>query len=142
MGGTGFGHRPLPASLPTGVFRGDQAQELHECSWGIKACQVAHGGHHGHGHGALAAAQGLERLDHRVQAPRFDRALACLFETLESCGMLLNGMDIFLKDDGLSRCGADDFRKPPEVGRAPMCPAHVTDILSQQKGFETALWRL
>jgi hypothetical protein len=65
--------------------------------------------------------------------------LECLFETLESVGMLLNGMDIFLKDDLLSLCGADDFRKPPEVGRAPICPAHVTDILSQQKGFETEL---
>jgi hypothetical protein len=53
--------------------------------------------------------------------------------------MLLNGMAIFLKDHVLSRCGADDFREPPEVGWAPMSPAHVPAILSQHKGFETAL---
>ena len=46
---------------------------------------------------------------------------------------------VMCKDDLLSRCGADDFREPPEVGWAPMSPAHVTDILSQQKGFETEL---
>jgi hypothetical protein len=137
MGGTGLGHRPVPASLGTGVFRGDQAQEFHECSWRIKACQVAHVGHHGNGHGQLDAAPGLARLNHRGQASRFALGLACLCETLESFGMLLNGTDIFLQDDVLSRCGADDFRQPPEGGRAPMGPAHVTDSLSQQKGFET-----
>jgi len=53
--------------------------------------------------------------------------------------MLLNGTDRFLTGDVLSRGGADHCREPPEVGRAPICPAHVTDILSQQKGFETEL---
>jgi hypothetical protein len=139
MGVTGLGNRPVPASLGTGVFRGDQAQAWHACSWGIKACQVAKVGHHGHGHGTWDAAQGLERLNHRGQAPRFALGLACLFETLESFGLLRNGTDICLQDAVLRRCGADDCRKPPEVGRAPMCPAHVTAILSQHKGCETDL---
>jgi len=63
--------------------------------------------------------------------------LECLFETLESFGRLLNGMAICLKDDVLSRWGADDCRKPPEGGRAPIGPAHVTAILSQHKGLGT-----
>jgi hypothetical protein len=134
---TGLGNRPLPASLGTGVFRGDQAQKLHEFSGGLKACQVANVGHHGNGHDQVDAAPGLERLNYRVQAPRGDLSLPLLFETLQSFGRLLNGMDIFLKDDVLRWCGADHFREPPEVGWAPICPAHVTAILSQQKGFET-----
>ena len=74
-----------------------------------------------------------------MQAPRCDLVLEFLFETLESFGMLMNGMDIFLKDDLLSRCGADDFREPPEVGRAPVGPARVADIVSEQEGFEPEL---
>ena len=68
-----------------------------------------------------------------------DLGLEFLFETLEAFGMLLNGMDLFLKDNLLSRCGADDFREPPEVGWAPISPSHVTDILSQPQGVETEL---
>ena len=51
----------------------------------------------------------------------------------------MNRTDIFLKDDVLRRCGTDHLREPSEVGRAPSGPAHITDILSQQKGFQTEL---
>ena len=37
------------------------------------------------------------------------------------------------------RVWTDHRREPSEVGRAPICPAHVPGILSQQKGFETEL---
>ena len=65
--------------------------------------------------------------------------LQFLFETLESFGLLMNRTDIFLKDDLLRRCGTDHLREPAEMGRAPIGPAHLPDILSQQKGFETEL---
>jgi hypothetical protein len=37
----------------------------------------------------------------------------------------------------LSRGGTDDFREPPQVGRAPSGPACVTHSVSEQKGVET-----
>jgi hypothetical protein len=64
-----FGNRPLSALLPGGVFGGDQAQEFHQFSWGIKPCQVTHFRHQGYGHREWHATQGLQSLDHRVQTP-------------------------------------------------------------------------
>jgi hypothetical protein len=61
----GCGARTLPASLATGILRGDQPQEFHELSGMIDACQVAEFSHHGDGHGALDPTQGLEGLDAR-----------------------------------------------------------------------------
>jgi len=51
-----------------------------------------------------------------VHTLRFALFLKFLFETLEAFGVFVHGTDVFLKDDLLSRCGADDFRKPLEVG--------------------------
>ena len=45
MGVAGFGHRPLPAPLPAGIFRGGQAQNFISCSGVIEAGQVAEFGH-------------------------------------------------------------------------------------------------
>ena len=66
MGVTGFGERPLPASLTAGVFRGDQAQVFHQLSGVIDAREVAECSHGGDGHGELDATQGLERFDDRM----------------------------------------------------------------------------
>ena len=48
----------------------------------------------------------------------------------------MNRSDVFLKNDGLRGRGTDNFREPPQVGRAPIGPAGVADIVSEQKGFE------
>ena len=93
----------------------------------------------GDGHGELHTAQGLEGLDHRVQAPGFHLLVECLFETLEAFGVFVDRADIFLKDDLLRWGGTDHFSEPPEVGRAPIGPAGIADIVSQQEGFETKL---
>jgi hypothetical protein len=66
MGVTRFGDRTLPASLGTGILRGDQPQEFHELSGIIEACQVAEFRHRGDRDGELDPTQGLEGLDHRV----------------------------------------------------------------------------
>ena len=87
----------------------------------------------------MYATQGLKGLDHRVQTPGFDVLVEFLFETLEAFGVFVHRSDIFLKDDLLRRGGTDHLREPSQVGRAPIGPAHVTDILSEQKGFETEL---
>ena len=41
MGVAGFGHRPLPAWLTGGIFRGNQAQELHQFAWMINTSEIA-----------------------------------------------------------------------------------------------------
>ena len=132
----GFGDRPLPASLGTGVFRGNQAQELHQLSWVLKTRQVTNFGHYGDGHGKWHPTQGLQGLDHGVQTPRFHLFLEFLFQTLETLGVLTDSPDIFLKDDLVRRGLTDDFREPSEMGRTPIGPASVPDIVSQQEGFE------
>jgi hypothetical protein len=87
--------------------------------------------HGGDRHGELDTAPSLERVDHRVEAPRCDRFFACLFETLEPCGVFGDRSDIGLEDDWLSGCGTDDLCEPPEMGRAPGGPARLADILAQ-----------
>ena len=51
--------------------------------------------------------------------------------------MLLHRSDVFLKNDLLRGRGTDDFREPPQVGRAPIGPARGADIVAEHKGFET-----
>src|SRR5262245_19982862 len=46
---------------------------------------------------------------------------------------------IFLKDDLLRRCRTDHCREPPEMGRAPVGPARVADIVPEQECFEAKL---
>jgi hypothetical protein len=136
MSVTGFGHRSLPAWLPGGIFRGDQTQEFHEFSGVIETGELANVCHRSDRDSAWYAAQGLKGFNHRGQTPRFDRFVECLCETLESFGLLMNRTDIFLKDDVWRRCGTDDLREPPQVGRVPMGPAHRADVLPEQEGFE------
>ena len=74
-----------------------------------------------------------------MQAPRGDLLAEFLVQTPEALGVLRDGPDIFLKDDLLRRGGADDFREPPEVGRTPVGPARIADILAEQEGLKTEL---
>lgn len=135
----GLGNGPLAAALATGVVRGNEAQNFHECAGGIAARQVAEFGHGGDGHRALDAAQGLEGVDHWSEAPGFDPLLAVLGETLEAFRVFGHGTDRVLQDDLLRRCWAHHLREPPEMGRVPGGPARVPDVVPAQKGFETEL---
>jgi hypothetical protein len=96
MGVASVGERTLSASRARGVFRGRQTRAFQQFSRGIEAGEVAEFGHHSDGHGALHAASGLERVDHRVQAPRLDLFLACLFATLEAFGVVGHGAAVFV----------------------------------------------
>jgi len=133
---TGLGHGTLPALLSGGIFCRDQTEEFPQCSWGINTCQVANFCHHGNRHGTLHAAQGLQRLAHRGETPGLHVIGEFLLKTLEAFGGVVHRPDVCLQDDVLCRCGADDFREPAQVGRAPVCPAHVPDILSEQERLE------
>lgn len=74
-----------------------------------------------------------------MQAPRGDLLAEFLVQTPEALGVLRDGTDVCLKDDLLCRGGTDDFREPPKVGRAPIGPARLADILAEQEGFESEL---
>ena len=77
-----------------------------------------------------------------MQAPRLHVILEFVFEPLEAFAVFGNGSDLCLKDDVLRWCGADHFREPPEMGRAPSGPAGVAEIVSEHKGFEAQLGEL
>jgi hypothetical protein len=139
MGGASLGTRPLSALRPRRIFRGDQAHKLHQGSGGLKARQVTHGCHHGHGPRTLDATEGLQGLDHRRQAPGVDVLAECLCETLEACGVFRPSAASCLQDAGWRWCGTKHRGEPPPVSRAPMGSAWGTDILSQQKGVAPAL---
>ena len=142
MGLAGFGDGALAALLSAGVFRGDETQELHEWSGIVKAGEVPEFGDGGHGYGELPATQGLEGLDHRLQAPGFHLLVEFLFEPLESLCRLGDRPDICLKDHVLRGGGTDHLSEPPEVGWAPAGPACIADIVSEQKGLESELGSL
>ena len=138
VGVTGCGHRPLPAVVASRGLRGHQPHALHQCSGGLNACQVTTVGHHGDGHGQWNTTQGLKRLDHWRQTPRCAVVLQVLLQAPKPFGVFVNRTDLCLQDDGLRWDRADHLREPPQVGRAPIGPAHVTDIVSAHEGFETA----
>lgn len=52
--------------------------------------------------------------------------------------MFMHRSDVCSKTDLLRGRGTDHFRKPPQVGRAPIGPAGVTAIVSKQQGLEPA----
>jgi hypothetical protein len=112
MGVAGCGARTLSASLASRVVRGHQPQEFHQFSGGIEAREIAEFGHHGDGYGERHAAQGLESVNYRAQAPRCDLLLEFLVETLEECSVFSNGTDVFLQADVLSRGRTDDLGEP------------------------------
>src|SRR4029450_4753950 len=73
------------------------------------------------------------------QAPVWHVLVAFLVETLEALGVCSDRPDIFLEHDVLRRGRAEDLREPPEMGGAPIGPAHRADILSAQESFAAKL---
>ena len=74
---------------------------MHALSGVIDARQVAEFGHRAHRDGALDTPSGLERFDHRLEAPGFDLVPEFVFETLQACGLCGDGLDVVLKDHWL-----------------------------------------
>jgi hypothetical protein len=62
-----------------------------------------------------------------------------VLQTLEAFVVFAYGADVFLKDDLLRRGGTHHLREPPQMGWTPIGSASVTDIVPEQKGFETKL---
>jgi hypothetical protein len=94
-----FGDGALTPPLTRGVFRGHQAQALHELSGMINAGEVSEFSDHGDRHRELDAASGLKGLDHRRQAPGVDRLVERWFKPLEAFGVRGDRPHLFLEDD-------------------------------------------
>ena len=103
----------------------------------IKTREITPCGDDGDGHRERHATQGLQRLDHRIQTPRFALVLEGLFETRQAFGVFVHCPDILLNDKVLSRGGTDDCAEPAEVGWAPGGPAGIATIVPQHKGVQT-----
>ena len=139
MGMARLGNRPGAALRPGGGFGGAQAQDLHPFSRGLKPWQGTHVRSQGDGHRAWHATPGLQSRAPRGQTPGLPVRVAFLLEPLAAFGMLLHRSDVFLQPDWVRGRGPAHFREPPQGGRAPMSPARVAPIVSEQKGVETAL---
>ena len=73
---------------------------MHELSGVLAARQVTQCGHGGHRHRARDPAQGLERLDDRLEAPGVPLRVACECKTPQTCSLCSNSLDVFLQDHG------------------------------------------
>jgi hypothetical protein len=138
MGVAGCGDRPLPASLPTGICCGEQAQRLHHVSGILDAREVATCGHHGHRDAELHPTQTLQGLDHRLKSPGVDLLLQCLIPSLVAYGVRSDRAAVCLEDNRWSGGGTDDVGEPPQMSRAPRGVACIAAIVSEQQGVETA----
>jgi hypothetical protein len=127
MGVTGFGDRPLSASLAGGILRGDQPQEFHQFSGVVEAGKVTDLSDRRDGHDKLHATQGLEGLDHRAEAPGLNLFLKFLFQALQAFDVVGDRADLCLKDDLLSRCLTDHSTQPPQVSWAPCGAVCIAD---------------
>ena len=98
-----FGDPTLPARATTGIFRRNQSDERRQLTRRVKPSEIAEFGDGGDGDQELDAAYGLQRLDHRIEAPRGRALEEFRFETLEAIDLFIDGSHGFLKDDLL--CG-------------------------------------
>jgi hypothetical protein len=132
------GHGAVAASRPRRRCRRDQPQELHALSGVRQAGEVAACGHRGDGHGAWHPPQGLQDLDHGVEAPRLPRCVACVRQTLQALRGVVDRAHLCVEHEGGRRGGTAHLREPAEVGRAPGGPAGVAAIAPQPAGVAPA----
>ncbi len=104
-----------------------------------KARQIAQLGDQSDGSDKLHAPQGLERLDDGRPAPRLDLRVELRPHPLQAGLAFRDRPDTFLKDDLLGGGGTDHGREPAQLGRAPIGPPGIANIVAQQEGFEPRL---
>jgi hypothetical protein len=100
-----------------------------ELSGVIEARQVAAFGHGAHRDRALDAPQGLERLDHRLEAAGGHLGAEFVLEPLQAGGLFGHGLHVCLQDNVLRWGGTAHLTGPAQVGRAPMGSPCRADIV-------------
>jgi hypothetical protein len=115
---------------------------MHELSGVLAARQGAQCGPRRHRHRARDPAQGLGGCDPWSAAPGVDLLVACELQTAQTCRLGGDGLDVCLPDDLRRRGGTHHRAEPAQVGRAPVGPPCIADIVPQQERFQTQLSRL
>ena len=64
------------------------------------------------------------------------------FKTSQTFSLFGDGLDVFLKDDLLRRCGTHHLAAPAQVGRTPVGPPRRAAVVPQQKRFQPQRGRL
>src|SRR6185295_20010017 len=95
---------------------------MHELSGVLETRQVSSLRPCGHGDSALDPAQSLASFDHWSEAPGCDLLVEFEFKTSQTFRLFGDGLDVFLKDDLLRRCGTHHLAEPAQMGGTPVGP--------------------
>jgi hypothetical protein len=137
-----LGEAALTAPLARRVFRGGEAQGMHERAGVSKTGESAACGHGGHRPRALHTAPGLEGVDHGGQPPVRPLGVQFLCQTRQPCGVCGDCSDVCLAHHLLGWGGPDHFAAPPPGRGSPGSPACLPDVLSQEKRCAPKFGRL
>ena len=128
-----LGDAPPRDALPTGVFRGNQAEIGHQSSRVFEAAQIPDLREGRDRHDRSHAPQGLESLDHRIPPP-FGKELQNLIRhPSRPLRAFPNRRDVFLQDDLLGMMRKSDVRQPTHMGRGPRLLARIALSIPQEK---------
>ena len=135
----GLGDAALAAPVAGGVLRGREPQVGHQFPRSIKAGDVSELGGQDGGAGEFHAAQRLEGLDERIEAPALDGVVQLALQALQALVLLRDGAPVFLEDDLLRRGRAHDAGGPPEMGGVPAGAVLVANVVTEQDRLQPAL---
>ncbi len=136
-----FGDPALAPRPAARVFRGNEADEGGQLTRVVKAREITELGDDGDRDEELHAAQGVQRLDDRIEPPRGRALEEFRFEALEAIDLFIDSPHGFLKDDLLRRRRTHDLRQVPAVG---VVPGRAPDVVPAQRAAgtpSTAAWR-
>lgn len=95
---------PRRTEVPLDMLGRDEAEKGHELAWGVEAGEIAQLGDQRDRRQQVDAAQGLQGVDDRHQAPAPHLLGDLVLETLEASGGLVDGSQVLLQRDPLRRC--------------------------------------
>jgi len=125
-----------------GVLAGDESEVGHQLPGIVEAGEISYFRDDGDGYGEPDAAKRLEGLHDGREPPGRGTFMELGLEMGHAFRVLGDSVNIFLEDDLLGRCRADDRCEPSQVCLAPVRRAAVADVEAQEQGFETRLGSL
>jgi hypothetical protein len=132
----GLGDRALAEAIAAGVLRGHQPQVSHQLARVIEACDIPNLGHQSDRRDHVDAAQRLQRLQHRREAPAGHRGRQRLGQPLHALVGRLH-REVVLGERHLAARVAEVQLAQPAVERLrPRGLAAVADLVAQQKRLE------
>lgn len=123
VGVAGLGERSLAAMVSRGGLQGREAEITPQLAGRIEPREVPPFCHDGDRDGALDAAEGLERVDHGMQAPGVHLILELLRKPSKTFAVFRHRPDVCWEDDWLRWRGTDDLTEPAPGGPGSRWPA-------------------